>query len=691
MDSHILPENSPCPYIYNAIWEHPSNSVTKGETPIYRSVEYSKKQLLRCYPEPNQKTVQDLFLRNFRTRPNNIFLGYRPIVNLELGTRSKTYTWLKNSEYEELSKNLGAGIQHHDFCPTLSEWQGYNLNMILIYSKNNVEWVLTDTACALYNITACPLYDTLGEQAMGFILKETNISTIFLETNVIKNLYALVKNGRHHKLKNLVVMDSLLLNKELLKILEEIKLNFGQKWHKFEDIMESGKANPKPYAKVQPDDIYTICYTSGTTGNPKGAMLTHGNFAATTISGEKFHFVSDKEQLVHQSYQPLAHIWERQNLSMILYQRGQYGIFGGDVAKLGEDLNILKPNLLISVPRLFNKFYASIKDQIRHIPKAEKNLVEKAIHEKLVRYKKFGEYEHDIYDNLVFNKLRQILGGNVKCMLSGSAPIDPKVLEFLSIVFCCPMLEGYGMTEGSAAQFGCSKGDMHTGTVGAIRDYLEFKLVDVSEMNYTSQDLDSNGKLAPRGEIVCRGNSIFCGYYKNPEKTKETLDVDGWMYSGDIGEIVPGSNALKIIDRKKNIFKLSQGEYVAPDRLQNIYKNSYGIDDIYVHGDSQKSFLIGVIVPNEETFTKLAKDWKLKGNIFKDWIRDPRAKDVLIHELNMVAKENKLKGFEYLKRIHLSEKSFQELDLITTTHKVKRNEASKAFKSVLEQLYQGLD
>lgn len=274
------------------------------------------------------------------------------------------------------------------------------------------------------------------------------------------------------------------------------------------------------------------------------------------------------------------------NFVMILYSRGKYGVYAGDINKLGEDLQILKPNLFISVPRLFNKFYAVIQDQIRDIPKSEKELVEKAVHEKLVNFKKYGEYLHPTYDKLVFNKLRQILGGNVKCMWTGSAPIDPKVLEFLQIVFCCPMLEAYGTTEATAAICSVKIRDTQSGTVGAIQDHLEFKVVDVPEMNYTSKDRDSLGRLAPRGELVFRGNSIFSGYYKNPEKTKEALDSNGWCYSGDIGEIVAGSNAIKIIDRKKNIFKLSQGEYVAPDRLQNIYKNAYGIADIYVHGDS---------------------------------------------------------------------------------------------------------
>lgn len=184
-------------------------------------------------------------------------------------------------------------------APLISEWEGYSLNLIAIYSKNSLEWVLTDTACALYNLVSCPMYDTLGEDAMAFILKETNITSCFLETNVIKNLLGLIEKGQNNKLKNVVVMDSLLLDKGLIKILDSMKRNFGINWFRFEDILKSGKANPKPYPKVLPEDVYTICYTSGTTGNPKGAILTHRNFAAVSDTTKFFDFIKDKEPLVH--------------------------------------------------------------------------------------------------------------------------------------------------------------------------------------------------------------------------------------------------------------------------------------------------------------------------------------------------------------------------------------------------------
>ena len=329
-------------------------------------------------------------------------------------------------------------------------------------------------------------------------------------------------------------------------------------------IMKNGQENVQPHVHCKLDDVYTFSYTSGTTSEPKGAMLTHRNILAMVKSTVPMAQMSGELRYV--SYLPLAHVYERVLMNYILYVRGKYGIFAGDVFKLDEDLAAMKPTLFCSVPRLFNKFYDGIKKKTKELTGMKKTLYEKGLKKKLANVKSDGSVTSFIYDKLIFSKFKQRVGGHVELMLTASAPIDLGVLEFLKVHFCCPIMEAYGQTEGSGGEFTSGRYDPVMGHVGGPTFCNEFMLRDVAEMSYTSKDIDENGQLRPRGEICVRGPNVIPGYYKNDEKTKETIDEDGWLMSGDIGMILPGSNALKIFDRKKNIFKLSQGEYVAPEK-----------------------------------------------------------------------------------------------------------------------------
>ena len=189
---------------------------------------------------------------------------------------------------------------------------------------------------------------------------------------------------------------------------------------------------------------------------------------------------------------------------------------------------------------------------------------------KLSKLEANGDPTHFLYDRLVFNKFKAALGGRVRFLLTGSAPISKDVINFLKIAFCAPIYEGYGQTETCAASCLTFSIDGESGHVGGVMPNQELKLVDVPDMNYTSKDVDESGLAMPRGEICFKGHSQFSGYFRDPVKTKEAIDENGWVHTGDIGAILP-SGALKIIDRKKNLFKLAQGEYIAPDKLENGY------------------------------------------------------------------------------------------------------------------------
>jgi len=250
------------------------------------------------------------------------------------------------------------------------------------------------------------------------------------------------------------------------------------------------------------------------------------------------------------------------------------GYFGGDVLKLTDDCQVLKPTFFPSVPRLYNKIYGKLQDKLINDPTGCKaNLIKSAIKSKMSAVEASGKVTNCFYDKLVFSKVKALLGGNVKIMLTGSAPIDGKVLKFLKICFACPIVEGYGMTETCAGSLITFPGDPEIGHVGGPLHNVKIRLRDIPDMNYLHTDPN------PRGEVCFFGTGNMTGYFKNEEKTNEaftdptTKTNNGWMHSGDVGMVLP-NGAVKIIDRAKNIFKLSQGEYIAPEKLENIYVQS---------------------------------------------------------------------------------------------------------------------
>ncbi|KAJ6695309.1 LONG CHAIN ACYL-COA SYNTHETASE 3 [Salix koriyanagi] len=296
---------------------------------------------------------------------------------------------------------------------------------------------------------------------------------------------------------------------------------------------------------------------------------------------------------------------------------------------------------------------------------------------------KKGHAHHEaspICDKIVFKKVRQGLGGKVRLILSGAAPLSNHVETFLRVVSCAHVLQGYGLTETCAGTFVSLPNEMPMlGTVGPPVPNVDVCLESVPEMGYDA--LSST----PRGEICIRGKTLFAGYYKREDLTEEVL-IDGWFHTGDIGEWQP-DGSMKIIDRKKNIFKLSQGEYVAVENLENIYSLVSDIDSIWVYGNSFESFLVAVANPNQQALEQWAQEHGISGD-FKSLCENPNAKEYMLGELTKIGKEKKLKGFELIKAIHLDPEPFDmERDLITPTYKKKRPQLLKYYQNVIDNMY----
>lgn len=652
----------------------------KGETGVYRNVK-CEKELIKL-PKQGIKTVQELWMRQFENRKDQEFLGQRPRINkTELEER---FEWETYGQVEELCKAFGSGLFNLQLVPEKAQYQDYKLKFVSIYSKNSREWIIIDTACALYGVTTIPIYDTLGEQATLHTFNETELSTVCLTCQHVEGIVKMIKEGKVPHLKNIIIMDEWNLTPELDGVLS------GVQHYNFTDVLKSGREKIMTYPAVKPEDIALFSYTSGTTGTPKGAMISHANIVAFIVATENVFPYEHVGDIWHLSYLPLAHVMERGLLTFVAYSGGRYGIFNGDIKKIKEDLLLYRPTIFTSVPRLFNKFYDKMQSGIKDLTGCKASLANKAVNTKLDNLHTSGDYTHMMYDAVIFKKMKAALGGRCKYMITGSAPISRDVREFMKIAMCCPFSEGYGQTEGMGASFISDPLDNTVGHVGGPLLQNEFKLIDVPEMNYFSTDKDENGNPSPRGEILVRGANVIPGYYKNPEKTAETFDKDGWMHSGDIGQVLNGSMALKIIDRRKNIFKLSQGEYVAPDKLQEAYKTVEGVADIFVYGDSLKSSLIAFVNIDPEQYQKIAQKLGIQANTLAEFCASDVANKWVMDQLMEANKKQGLKGFEKIRKVSLESELFTDISLTTTTFKLKRHQAKLHFKQKIDQMYQGM-
>jgi long-chain acyl-CoA synthetase len=553
--------------------------------------------------------------------------------------------WIKISTQEYIDQAhkvsaslLALGIEKND-------------KIAVITTNNNPNWHILDTGLLQIGAQNVPLYATLSEKDYAYVLNHSDAKYCFVSD---QELYDKVKK----------VQDSTHVKKVFS--LQASEADFS--WNAF---LEMGTATDRSEEiaglkkRVLPEDLATIIYTSGTTGTPKGVMLSHQNIVGNVFKTSQALDVSGDHKRIL-SYLPICHIFER--AASYYYQYLGYQIhFAESIELLGDNIREVKPHFLAVVPRLLEKIFDKIVDKGSQLSGIKKALFFWAISLGEI-YKPYGKngsfytFKLNIARKLIFSKWQEALGGNLEFMLSGSAPMQDRLIRVF-LAAGIPIFEGYGMTESSPA---ITLNDLRNeglkiGTVGKPLAGLDVK-------------------IASDGEILMKGSSVMMGYYKNEEMTQKTI-IDGYLHTGDIGEI-DAEGFLKITDRKKEMFKTSGGKYIAPAVLESELKQSRFIEQIMIIGESEK-MPAALIQVNFE----FAKDWATRKRL------DPAT--ILTHErfINRIQKEidfhnQKFGKWEQIKRFELTtdEWSIEEGHL-TPTLKMKRKVIKEKYKDLYQKIY----
>ncbi|CAI9118523.1 OLC1v1020106C2 [Oldenlandia corymbosa var. corymbosa] len=579
-----------------------------GKWNVYRSARSPLNLVTRFSNKPEVATLHDNFVHAAKSFPDHKYLGTRVRDDGKVGD----YKWITYGEVSTARSAIGSGLVCHG-VPKGS--------CVGLYFINRPEWMIVDHACSAYSFISVPLYDTLGPEAVKYIANHASIQAIFCVPQTFDTLVRFLPEIPTVRL--IVVVGG---TDDQFPLLSSTT---GRKIISYSKFLTEGLANLRPFSAPKPDDIATICYTSGTTGTPKGVVLTHGNLIAN-VAGATFGIVLYPSD-IYASYLPLAHIYERANQVLMVHYGSAVGFYQGDHLKLLEDLVLLKPTIFCSVPRVYNKLYAGITNAVKSSSPLQQRLFSSAYNAK--KQAIFNRKKSSLmWDRLVFNKLKATLGGRVRYMVSGASPLSPDVMDFLRVCFGCQVVEGYGMTETSCVISNMDENDLLSGHVGAPNPACEIKLADVPEMNYTSDD-----QPYPRGEICVRGPIVFQGYYKDEAQTREVIDEDGWLHTGDIGLWLPGGR-LKIIDRKKNIFKLAQGEYIAPEKIENVYATSKFVSQCFVYGDSFNSSLVVIVSVEQDNIKAWAASQGVKYEDLQQLCNDKRTRAAVLADLDAAGK-----------------------------------------------------
>lgn len=585
-------------------------------------------------------------------RITNLFANTeRPVL---VARENKEWKGISYRELREKVRNLAMGLLALGLKRD---------DMIAILSENRPEWVISDLAILSMGGVDVPLYPSSTASTIEYILNDSESKAIILSNRLQLSKIQKIKSNVK-SLKHIIILNE--------KDAEEGIYTFSS-------VIELGRANRDKYEhvldeemkKAHPNDLVTLIYTSGTTGEPKGVMLTHNNFVSNVKAA--LQVIPADHNDIFLSFLPLSHSFERMAGYYTAFSAGCTIYYAESVDTVARDLQEVKPTIMTSVPRLFERIHGKIMKNVDSAPPARQKIFYWALEvgKKYQQARKEGKAspilaaKFKLADKLVFHKIKAATGGRLRFFVSGGAALPQEIGEFFEFMGIL-ILEGYGLTESSPV-ISCNRlDDYKFGTVGKPIPGVEVK-------------------IAEDGEILARGPNIMKGYYKNKKATEEAIDKDGWLHTGDIGEF-DKQGFIKITDRKKHLFKTSGGKYIAPQQLESLFTRSKFIDQFVLIGDN-KTFLSALITPDFEAIKEYADAHKIPYSKVEELAQHPEIYRLIEKDIQTLQKN--LASYERIRKFVILDKPFTiEGGELTPTLKVRRKVIEERYAHLIRDIYE---
>ncbi|KAI0997501.1 Long-chain-fatty-acid--CoA ligase 1 [Podosphaera aphanis] len=672
--------------------EVPGYKAVEGETIPRRNPKCIDKLLER--PSEDIFTIFDILKRSSTKYGNAKALGSRKIIKTHNETKKIKkivdgveqevekkwtfyelggYEYMSFHEYETLVLQIGAGYRKLGLVKD---------DRVHIFAATSPYWLATAHGAASQSMPIVTAYDTLGEDGLKHSLVATKAKAIFLDPHLLPTLMNPLKEATDIKFiiwnsQNEVNQENIDKLKEAYEYLTILSL---------EELRQLGESNPVAPVRPSPEDLCCIMYTSGSTGTPKGVPIKHKAVVAAIagVSVVVQPFIKPGDGLL--TYLPLAHILEFVFENTVLYWGGIMGygspktLSDSSVRNCKGDIREFRPHILVGVPAIWESVKKGIIAKVNNSNFIVKNLFWGAL------WAKNYLLQHDlpgvaVLDAAVFKNVREATGGRLTICLNGGGPVAKETQRFISMAIT-PMINGYGLTETTAIGALMDPDQWTDEALGNIPGSIEIKLVDYPEAGY-----HASNKPNPQGEIWIRGPPVMEGYYQNEEETKKTLTSDGWFMSGDIGEWDKNGH-LRIIDRKKNLVKTLNGEYIALEKLESVYRAATVVANICVYADPNRSKPIAIIVPAEPALKKLAQKIGVKGNTLEELVHDKKIQDTVLKELQEAGRFGGLKGIELIEGAILADEEWTPQNGFTTSaQKINRRIILEKYRKQVDAAY----